>query len=829
MSLRRKPKKIDLVAQFETELYVVLKKIAEMDDPPDAAVAPAGGPTPAKDMNNYEKIRELLRMFYTIKLNDTNSLLTYLVNKLTILMTKHDTDEEYYNVIIIDTLYDKAISELESELELKNEKFIEIIDSSLKSSAEKGNTFPDKSKNLSTYLYCSLLIIHYYPIVILNTIFSNAKANITSFKTTIPKLIDNYTTNIDTIISGVTSDADSATLAMKAANSAAASADDADADLVQAITHIEAAIARNEAIFTDPKKTDLKLTEAIKTAKDEKISARLISNESSKKSSAATTAATNINAAIISKDPDRIKKAIADAQIPINEATDSVQDTRKATKKLYTYLIKIEPHASKIRPLSSYFGGSNTSDDTMVGGGSDDTKNILSIINDVLDKTDQTGSLIRSSTEIFYKALTILSISIGLPNDFNNENTIITGIKKLVNKYFTEPLTLSLNTTPVHKKAENTITLVSSIFSSNNTDYSMFEGIIDNIFYKYYNTYEKGEVEAFKLAQNDNTKKQNELKALKIKAKNADLALENAIKAQETADAKLISAPSDAKKYASKAAADATNALAAARNALDAVNTASTAIGSLGASPINIGALDNALNAIVVTIPAPPAALPAAGPVAAAPVAAAAADAKVAADAAEAANEAADIAANAAKAADLAVTNALAAAAGSLAAVATPPAPPAAAAAATASNDAAVAAAAAAAAAAASNDAAVAAAAAADYDATASAVKAAADKEATDADAAKAAAKNAEKTAAAAAAAADKTVATKLNPSIPITNMKSTIDEEIAKHFKKIFAPPDSTSAPTKGGQKTQKNRYRGGIHKNMNSIDSFDSIDSDL
>jgi hypothetical protein len=29
--------------------------------------------------------------------------------------------------------------------------------------------------------------------------------------------------------------------------------------------------------------------------------------------------------------------------------------------------------------------------------------------------------------------------------------------------------------------------------------------------------------------------------------------------------------------------------------------------------------------------------------------------------------------------------------------------------------------------------------------------------------------------------------------------------------------------------QKTQKNRYRGGIRKNMNSIDSFDSIDSDL
>jgi hypothetical protein len=59
--------------------------------------------------------------------------------------------------------------------------------------------------------------------------------------------------------------------------------------------------------------------------------------------------------------------------------------------------------------------------------------------------------------------------------------------------------------------------------------------------------------------------------------------------------------------------------------------------------------------------------------------------------------------------------------------------------------------------------------------------------------------------------------------------MKSTIDDEIAKHFKKIFAPPDTALSPKIGGQKTHKNRYRGGIRKNMNSIDSFDSIDSDL
>jgi hypothetical protein len=799
-------KKPDLVSQFENLLNNVLEDIkSNMKDP--SPVAPAGGPPP-HDKNDYKLIRELLDMFYNIKLNDTNSLLTYLVDKLTILMTKHDSEKEYDKVIIIDTFYDQASSDL--NLQLKNDKFIEII---IRSITKK--MFPSVSIKIFTYLYCSLLIIHYYPIVILDTIFSNAKANIKSFKTTIPKLIDNYTTNINIIINDVTSEADSATLAMNAANSAAASADDADADLVQAITHIEAAIARNEAIFTDPKKTDLNLTTAIKTAKDEKINARLISNESSKKSSAATTAATNINAAIISKDPDRIKKAIADAQIPIKEATDSVQDTRKATKKLYTYLIKIEPHASKIRPLSSYFGGSNTSDDTMVGGGSDDTKNILSIINDVLDKTDETGSLIRSSTEIFYKALTILSISIGLPNDFNSDNTIIiiAEIKKLVNKYFTEPLAIP-TVPPIGGLAQNLIDSIQPYFNNTSSDYTIFEEIIDNISYKFYSTDDKKLVDDLKKAQVNDTKTQNKLKALDFDEKRAVLAVQKANKAQTTAKAKLDAA--------NKAAADA--ALAAVDN--DTLADAAVALAgdqnrlrdsANAADPKNFGIAANylATNPPTLTVIVNKLAAAAAAVAPAAPAAAITLH---------------DIT----TALTAAVTPAAAATA--LAAVSVNPPPTAAAAAAAAAALAKVEADAAAAAAAAKAAAAKAADKAADeakFSASATTATASAKHDAAKLEAART--KKELETANSALAAANSALAAaakkakKDSKPISITNMKSDIDEQIATHFKEIFAPPVTTPAPKTGGQKTQKNRYRGGIRKNMNSIDSFDSIDSDL
>lgn len=778
-SLLGNSKKVDF-AKVAKEFDKVLTTITNMND------------TNVPDNANYEPIRELLEKFYTMKLTNTNILLGKLFEKLKILMTKHSSTTEYNEVINQDSFYKNAINDFIT-IKTFDETFIKKIINSITPATGTATAIQatNENKNIYSNLYCSLLIIHYYPIVILNTIFSNAKANITSFKTTIPKLIDNYTTNIDTIISGVTSEADSATLAMNAANSAAASADDADADLVQAITHIEAAIARNEAIFTDPKKTDSNLTKAIKTAKDEKINARLTSNKSSEKSAAATTAAKKIEDAIKSKDPTSIKQAIADAQIHIKEATDSVQDTRKATKNLYTYLIKIEPHASKIRPLSSYFGGSNTSDDTMVGGAPGDIKNILTIINDVLDETDNTGSLIKYSTDIFYKALTILSISIGLPIDLNSNNIIVDQIKNLVNdeviQKFTPPATTPA--TPA-TPAQEIATSINSIFNSsidNNNNYPYFGEIIDDIFNNFYSADEKNLVEKLKRAQIEDTTKKNKLIEVQNNQNYAELAVNNAKKLAEKEH-------QIAKDAANKDLAIASNTKDSARSALGAfpsniANDLERVYTDLARA--NITKTKAAAAAAAAVPPVPQAITQAFDDANAAVDAATAAAATVDADAAAAVTAAAAAAGTTFTSNDVTTfTNAITAFTNAKAKV----------------DDA---------------DAATPA-----TDATATnALSEAETATRTTREEAEKAAKGLES-----ALAEVKAHANKKSKPITIENMKSTIDDEILRHFKEIFKPQDSISKKVvKGGQKTQKNRYRGGIRKNMNSIDSFDSIDSDL
>jgi hypothetical protein len=837
MSLLGSSKKIDFAKQFTALLMEVLSDIRTMTAP--ATPPPGGPPTPphggpptplvASDNNDYKPIRELLEKFYKIKLTDTNKLLQKLRDKLTILMTKHRSDAEYIGVIEQKTFYEEAIKEENLKyIAEQDNAFINIINTSI-----KNESYPTGYKNIFTYLYCSLLIIHYYPIVILDIIFSNAKTNITSFKTTIPKLIDNYTTNINTIISNVTSDADSATLAMNAANSASASAERAAKDLETTITRIDRAIARNEAIYTDPQK-DVLMVKYMSAAKKARNEAENIILELEQKSRDAASAVVTIDTARTSN-PDGIKQAIANAQILIKEATDSVQTTRKVIEELLKHIDNIEPAAKKIKPTYFTYGGSNTSDDTMVGGGPDDIKNILSIINDVLDETGETGSLIKYSTEIFYKALTILSISISLPNDFNSNNTIIEGIKNFVKKSFTTPLATppAPGDPPIGAAAKAVIANVNQFLTSDAPEYNIFKEIIDNIFYNFYSTDEKEKVEAFKGAQKNNTDKQNKLKALRIKAHYAALALENAKEAQKMAQAKIDSAPIAAAAAATNALNAATAALAAANAALAAANVANTHVVALSAPPIDISGLTTAVSAIAV----PPAALPAApAATAAAAAAAAAASAVTAKDAAIAAN-------NANNAVKGAVASTLIHNAGPAGAFG-PPTADAAAADAAAADAAAAATAATAADNAAKDAAAAAAAAAADYAKAAADVAAAApniNKAAADVATAKNDVATA-KVAVATAAKAKDDAAEAIKPDapagkktkkdlklIPITNMKSDIDEQIATHFKEIFAPPVTTPAPKIGGQKTQKNRYRGGIHKNMNSIDSFDSIDSDL
>jgi hypothetical protein len=468
LSYKPKPKNFDFSNEFEDVLNkIVSTKITGPSDP---------------DENDYKPIRDLLEQFYTMKLNDTIKLLVKLFDNLKILMTKHSGDEEYYKVIKIETFYKNAIQESDLEdIKTKDKSFISKITSSINSIS-----FNPNSKSIYSNLYCSLLIIHYYPIVILDTIFLNAQTSISRLKTNIPKLITNYANDIDNIVNEINlSDDDIANL--RSAKDAAAAAalktaqEEADAlasanDKEVAQATISAANSAAEAAFLaadDAKVTCAIIKESIGRRKkvtnltnatsdthiqeiqntineaDEAINeAEYVAAEAEQNSNKATAAADSIKIAIADK--ANIKQAVDAAKVVITETNKSSKDAISAARNVRAYITQIEPPADTIAAPNrffGFFGGSNTSDDTMVGGedtdDNHDIKNTLTIINDVLDETDKTGSLIKYSTEIFYKALTILSISIGLHIDFNSNNIIVNQIKNLVNDEVIQKFTLA--------------------------------------------------------------------------------------------------------------------------------------------------------------------------------------------------------------------------------------------------------------------------------------------------------------------------------------------------------------------------------------------------
>ena len=870
LSLSSNPKKFD----FSNEFDIVLNTITSMDDTNPNII-------------RYEPIRDLLEQFYTMKLTNINKLLGKLFRNLNTLMTKHSSTKEYDEVINLDSFYKNAIEAIEelSGIKTYDETFIKKIISSI---TQVTATAKNENKSIYSNLYCSLLIIHYYPIVILDTIFLNAQTNISRLKTNIPKLKDTYTESINEIVNEINLSDDvlinlradkvaaaaakdaelqsarddaaakdaelqsakaaaaAAAAALKAAQEEAdalASANDkevaeatksaahsaADAALLaaddaeKACAHIKESIERRIKVinYTDTTSDIQQIKKVIREAYDAIAAAESEAVTAEQNSKKANAAADSIKIAITSK--VNIKQAVDAAKVLIDETNNSTRVAIAAARNVRDYIIKIEPPPDRIAAPNKIFGigGSNTSDDIMVGGAPGDIKNTLTIINDVLDETDKTGSLIKYSTKIFYKALTILSISIGLSIDINSSNIIVNQIKKLVNDEVIEEFTLAAAPPPppppatpatpaapvgvgappppppatpatpatTLTPAQEIVTSIESIFDSSIDNYPYFGEIIDDIFNNFYNTDEKKLVEKLKRAQIEDTTKKNKLIEVQNNQNYAELAVNNAKKLAEK------------EHQTAKASAD--KDLASATDIKDNARIA------LGAFPSNIAndlerAYTDLARANITKTKAAAAAAAAVPPVPQA-ITQAFDDANTAFDAATAAAALVDAAAAAA------VTAAAAAAAAGTTFT---------------SNDVTT----------------FTNAITAFTNAKAKVEDVAAATTATDATATNALSKAATATRIAreeaeeaakgllSAFAEVKAQANKKSKPITIKNMKSTIDGGILKCFIKILSSSDSPEEPTKkGGQKTQKNRYRGGIRKNMNSIDSFDSIDSDL
>ena len=289
------------------------------------------------DSNDYTFIRDYLEKFNTQKLQDTNTLLNNLFNLLKKLMTMHSYESDYQDIMNIQNFYNKVIDENDRDITaIKNAdaEFIKRITGCM-------NKVPaDDKKNIYINLCCSLLIIHFFPIIILNTIFANAQANIRSLKTNISKLNTDeyYKDSIGSIINRIDG-------------------------------------AEPEA---DEGKDMQRLLEGLG----------------------------NLRTSI---DTQAEQRAADRAPDPHPRAAAAVAPEPDQQQRVW-------------RPRVT------------VGGGAQDVT--IQIINDVLYGTDNTGDLIKYSTQIFYKALTILSISISLPTDFNEDTDpvkdIVNEIKKLI-------------------------------------------------------------------------------------------------------------------------------------------------------------------------------------------------------------------------------------------------------------------------------------------------------------------------------------------------------------------------------------------------------------
>jgi hypothetical protein len=349
-----------------------------------------------------------------MKLTNINKLLGKLFRNLNTLMTNHSSTKEYDEVINLDSFYKNAIKEL-TDIKTHDDTFIEKIISSI---TQVTATAKNENKSIYSNLYCSLLIIHYYPIVILDTIFLNAQTNISRLKTNIPKLITNYANDIDNIVNEINlSDDDIANL--RSAKDAAAAAalktaqEEADAlasanDKEVAQATISAANSAAEAAFLaadDAKVTCAIIKESISRRKkvtnltnatsdthiqeiqntineaDEAINeAEYVAVEAEQNSNKATAAADSIKIAIADK--ANIKQAVDAAKVVITETNKSSKDAISAARNVRAYITQIEPPADTIAAPNNFFGfgGSNTSDDTMVGGAPDhDIKNTLRI------------------------------------------------------------------------------------------------------------------------------------------------------------------------------------------------------------------------------------------------------------------------------------------------------------------------------------------------------------------------------------------------------------------------------------------------------------------
>ena len=462
------------------------------------------------DKFNYTPIRDLLLFLYKKMTEQTITLSETLFEEL-YKTRKNNKNPKQFSEIYSD----------ENESDFKD-KLIPYI-----------NNFGESTTDKYKELCISLLIIFYFPRAILENIYNNATINMGSLKETIknikddPDMISKITSTIDYV-----DDKDS--VSNKQTN------DELNVILEQLKKNLQEEI--------NHLKSEIKLARSFRYENDEdEAYGRQRLNEIILY--AETNVQPDAEAYITIIDNTISNGSKTNIDTIIKEATEHIKEIHKVINKLDNHKENPPKDPSKqlIPALKGKIKGWWPSSggfphDIQSGGARVDMQNIMNVLHNAVIINDPLVSTLNNyASNMFYDAITFLSISINLPYGYGeqvdtNTDLLITSIKNYVNVDI-----LTLSPAPTNN---NLFTELTAFFQADKS--SEFNKIFNNICESFYNTEERALISKYldaKIAEMESRKYVAAAQHVTL----ADAELKKKVDELETAEADLTYTPSKAK------------------------------------------------------------------------------------------------------------------------------------------------------------------------------------------------------------------------------------------------------------------------------------------
>jgi len=376
------------------------------------------------DNFDYTSQKELIKYYYNAKLVDTDMLTTTLFENLNKLIELNDTKNNDYTAIVNKPIVDYIAddSSKTKHISINGTEVNNIIKKTLQD--EVSSATPIFLSPYFQHLILLIFIVRYYSLAILEDIFINGKNNITSIITNTSDINDTkYTNQIQDIVNQIDPEPnldDEATLdAVTDASQVAAAA---EARLASVKTEADATLSAS-VIEARQREADALAARAVAEANvaqeleanDAAVAEAELALQQERLDDARATVASEL--AELHADPEAQAAATAAA----NELAAAHEEVRLTNERLAKERKNVAKTGDRVRgqPGPSIlsrlgFGGQSGGTRTSV------TDTLLTIGKAANKDNSEVSNLVKYSTNIFYKAITILSLSISIPNIKSN-------------------------------------------------------------------------------------------------------------------------------------------------------------------------------------------------------------------------------------------------------------------------------------------------------------------------------------------------------------------------------------------------------------------------